>query len=228
MGLSVQPLDITIDSDIPTSGGLGSSAACVVAGILLAQTVEGLPIDIQLSLDVATEIEGHPDNVAPALLGGLVSTFVTDERAYSTRYDVGECLRFVVCAPQYEVRTHEARQVLPESFSLGDVVWQMGRCVAAVHALSSGDAELFGASCDDRLHEPYRKGLIKDYELLRSCALNAGADAFFISGSGSAMVALAASDVQARKVEEALRKSCPDMWIQSLPASLRGAYIHEG
>ena len=226
LGTQARPLHITILSPIPLSGGLGSSSACVIAGIGAAMALSPEGFDRARALELAVAIEGHPDNVAPALLGGLVSSFV-DERGQttSTRMDVAGNLRFVAVAPPYEVRTAEARRVLPTEVTRETAVWQMGRCVAVVRALELGDAALLAAACHDRLHEPYRAKLIPDYEPLREAALAAGACAYMISGSGSTMLAVADGDETAARVADALRAERPDFWLQTLPANTLGTTV---
>ena len=225
LGLKPQPLHITILSPIPLSGGLGSSSACVIAGIGAAMALSPEGFDRARALELAVRLEGHPDNVAPALLGGLVSSFVDGDVTTSTRMDVADNLRFVAIAPPYEVRTSEARRVLPTEVSRDTAVWQMGRCVAMVRALELGDASLLSAACHDRLHEPYRAKLIPDYDALRRAALDAGACGFIISGSGSTMIAVTDGDEVAACVREALAQACPGYWLQTLPANTLGTTV---
>lgn len=225
LGLEAVPLRITILSPIPLSGGLGSSSACVIAGVAGAMALAGEGFDRERALELACVIEGHPDNVAPALLGGLVSSFVDGDVTTSTRMDVADNLRFVAIAPPYEVRTADARRVLPETVSRETAVWQMGRCVAVVRALETGDAALMAAACHDRLHEPYRAKLIPDHDVLREAALAAGACAFMISGSGSTMLAVADGDEVAARVAAALARTCPGYWLQTLPANTLGTTV---
>lgn len=225
LGTDTVPLHITILSPIPLSGGLGSSSACVIAGVGAAMALSGGGFSRERALELAVAMEGHPDNVAPALLGGLVSSFVDGDLTTSTRMDVAGNLRFVAIAPPYEVRTADARRVLPEEVSRETAVWQMGRCVAMVRALELGDAGLLSSACHDRLHEPYRAKLIPDYETLRSAALEAGACAFFISGSGSTMIAVADGDATAARVASAFADACPGYWLQTLPANTLGTTV---
>ena len=225
LGLEARPLHITILSPIPLSGGLGSSSACVIAGIGAAMALSPEGFDRTRALELAVKLEGHPDNVAPALLGGLVSSFVDGDVTTSTRMDVADNLRFVAVAPPYEVRTAEARRVLPTEVSRDTAVWQMGRCVAVVRALETGDAELLADACHDRLHEPYRARLIPDYDVLRAAALGAGACAFMISGSGSTMIAVADGQKSADAVRDALAATCPGYWLQTLPANTLGTTV---
>lgn len=226
------PLHITIDSPIPLSGGLGSSSACVVAGVVAAQVLHGNGLCAAAALDVACALEGHPDNVAPALMGGLVSSYVDGHRTHSVRFDVSPRWSFVAIAPPYEVRTADARKVMPKEVSTSTCVWQMGHLVATVHALESGDADLLTTSCQDLLHEPYRSALIADYEPLRRTALAAGATAYVISGSGSTMLAICESPELAARVAAAVQGMVENhiegLWVRVLGARTQGAVVVEG
>ncbi len=226
-------LHITIDSPIPLSGGLGSSSTCVVAGVAAAQALHGGGFDAASALDVATFLEGHPDNVAPALMGGLVSSFVDGEaRTHSLRFDVAENLCFVAIAPPYEVRTADARKVMPAQVPTSTAVWQIGHCVAAVQALQTGDAKLVASACQDKLHEPYRAALIADYEPLRRTSLAAGAAAYLISGSGSTMLAVCDGRACAERVAGAIcgmvENHIDGLWVRVLDANATGAVVTVG
>ena len=222
-------LHITIDSPVPLSGGLGSSSTCVVAGVVAAQVLHAGGIDTDVALDFATRIEGRPDNVAPALMGGLGSSFVDDGRTHSLRFDIAPNLTFVAIAPPYEVRTAEARKVMPKEVSVETAVWQMGHCVAVVDALRRGDAELLSAAAKDRLHEPYRATLIPDYEPIRRTALAAGGAAFLISGSGSTMLAITdgrdAAEHVAASVSNMVENHVVGLWVRVLAANSRGTSV---
>ena len=224
-GYEPVPLHIDIQSPIPLSGGLGSSSACGVAGILASMLVNGVDaedIDEHDVLRIAVAMEGHPDNVAPAILGGVVSSFVMEGDTVSTREDVDERLRFVTIAPPFEVRTEDARAVMPKQIPIETAIWQMGRCMPTVQALQHGDLELLSKACDDRLHEPYRKKLIPCYEQVREAAFQAGAAAFFISGSGSSMIAVCDDDAHAQRIADAFRATVPDAWVRVLTACEEG------
>ena len=225
LGVEPEKLRITILSPIPLSGGLGSSSTCVIAGVAAAQILGLGKYDAEQCLVLSTRIEGHPDNVAPAIMGGLVSSFVEGDDTTSTRMDVADNLRFIAVAPPYEVRTADARRVLPTEVPASTAVWQMGRCVAVVRALETGDAELLAKANHDKLHEPYRSKLIPDFEPLKAAALDAGACAFMISGSGSTMLAVANGEKTAARVEAALHEARPDFWLRNLPANSLGTTV---
>ena len=207
----------------------------MVAGVVAAQLLNGDCFDPQAALNVATFLEGHPDNVAPAIMGGLVSSFSDGRDTRSLRFDVADGISFVAIAPPYEVRTADARKVMPESVSTETCVWQVGHAVATVQALQSGDCDLLSAACQDRLHEPFRARLIPDYEPLRRTALAAGAAAFLISGSGSTMLAVCDGDEGARRVANAVNNMVENhidgLWVRVLGCSLadcpRPSLLHD-
>ena len=225
LGVAPQPLHIHEECPIPSSGGLGSSSTCIVAGICAAQAFAGISFDRAETLNLATQIEGHPDNVAPAVMGGLVSSFVEDDTTVTTRWVVAPNLRFVCLAPPYRVLTADARKALPAMVPMSSVSWQVGHCLAMVSALASGRAADIAACCHDRIHEPYRAPLIPDYGRLQRCALDAGACTFLISGSGAAMLAICDSAHAAERVVRAAQDLMPELWTQTMCASERGASV---
>jgi homoserine kinase len=222
---NARPVAIHIASPLPLSGGLGASSTCVVAGVVAALLLSGRTFDRSLALNIATSIEGHPDNVAPALFGGLTSSFVEAGITHAAVMPVGENLRFVCMAPPYVVKTEQARRLLPLEITRADAVWQMGRCVAMADALERGDAELISHACHDKLHEPHRMRLIPDYDQLRTRSLAAGACAFVISGSGSSMIAIADGDEVAQRVLTAIEGTVEDMWVKVLTAQTEGTRV---
>ena len=225
LGVPSQALHIHEECPIPSSGGLGSSSTCVIAGIAAAQALAGLDLDRAFTASLATRIEGHPDNVAPAVMGGLVSSYVEDEQTVTTRWVVAPNLRFVCMAPPYRVLTADARKALPSMVPMGSVSWQVGRCLAMVSALALGHSAEIAACCHDRIHEPYRAPLIPDYERLQACALGAGAVTFLISGSGATMLAICDSNRSAQSVEDAARAAMPNLWVRTLRASEQGVSV---
>ena len=228
LGLPSQPLHIHEDTPIPGSGGLGSSSACVVAGIAAAQALAGREIDRPFTLSLATRIEGHPDNVAPAVMGGLVSSYVDGTTTKTTRWPIAPNLRFVCLAPPYRVLTSDARMALPSMVPMSTVSWQVGRCLAMVSALASGNAAQIAACCHDRIHEPYRSPLIPDYARLQDIALHSGAITFLISGSGAAMLAICDDDGPAQAVAQAAQQAMPELWVRVMRASERGVSARLG
>lgn len=222
LGLAPQAVALSQTVGVPLSGGLGSSSTCIVAGVAAALASAGLAWDADETLRRACAIEGHPDNVAPAVHGGLTASFVTDGEVTCLRSDVDAGWRFVVVSPDYEVRTEDARRALPATVAHADAARQLGRCLGVVRALENGDGALLGRACEDRLHEPYRRLLIRDHDACREACLAAGADAFWISGSGSSMVAACRGDETAERVHAAVPNDLP---ARILRAQSRGTTL---
>lgn len=179
---------IHIDSDIPFARGLGSSATCIVGGLAAAFVWHHKELNPYEVLALATEMEGHPDNVAPAIFGSLCTSVVDDESMIvcKTAMDPWHALAVI---PNFEVLTAQARKCIPETISHHAAALQAARAVLFVQGLERGDQQLVCASCKDVLHEPYRAHLIPEYEhLSRTAASNLVP--FWISGSGSTMLAI--------------------------------------
>ena len=154
-GRSLKGINIQAHNNILHSSGLGSSAAAIVAGIYGANELLGKPMDTNGLLKLAAEIEGHPDNVAPALLGGLVVSIMTESEIITCRYEVPP-LTIVIVKPDVHWQTRMARSVLPKSVSRADVIFNIGRTALVIDALRNADLDLLQKVMDDRIHQSYR------------------------------------------------------------------------
>lgn len=200
-------VDIDATSDIPVARGLGSSAAAVVAGALLANAALDGNLDAAAIIDIAAELEGHPDNVAPSTLGGAVLSVRGDAHHYtSVPLTVHSSLRFVFVVPDFEVRTSVARAALPQSIDFATAVNAAGRAAALVAGLQSGDTEILRPALDDVLHVPFRRALVRGYDTVTAAAIGAGAIGATLSGSGSTIVAVTHKD-DATAVSEAAQRA---------------------
>ncbi len=209
-GYDAAPVKIGIDADIPLTGGLGSSSTCIVTGVAAGLLACGQDAEPSRVIEIANAIEGHPDNVVACVLGSLASSCTTeDDELIIVSWPVDERWRFALLCPPYAVRTDKARMVLPKEVPHRVVEWQSSRCLALVRALGEGDGELLGAVLSDRIHEPYRKQLIPDHDRAKKLALDAGASGFWISGSGSALLAACLSDDDAEAVSAAWEREFP-------------------
>jgi homoserine kinase len=189
-GVNPRPFRLRTINHIPMMSGLGSSSAAIVGGLIAGNELIQHPFTRDDLLTLATEMEGHPDNVGPALLGGLIVAVATASMPVITQVDVPP-LQAVVVTPDFRVATDEARRILPPMLSRHDAIFNIGRAALVVQALSRGDFDLLGRAMDDRLHQPYRKHLIKGYDDVVSAAKEAGASAVVISGSGPTLLAFA-------------------------------------
>jgi homoserine kinase len=215
-GHQPQGLQLRSLNRIPMMGGLGSSSAAIVGGLVAANELAHHPLTHHQLLDLAIEIEGHPDNVAPALLGGLVIVAADERGPIVDRVDLPE-MKVVAINPDLRVATQTARRILPTTVSRADAIFNAGRVALVTLALARGDFELLGRAMDDRLHQPLRKYLIIGYDDVVSAAKSAGAAAMAISGSGPSMIAFApdhhAEIAQAMKDAFAANKIDSRTWI---------------
>jgi homoserine kinase len=199
-------VELTVTSDIPVARGLGSSAAAVVAGVLLANEALDGSLDSAAVIDIAASLEGHPDNVAPSTLGGAVLSVRTSGHRYrSARLMVHRSLRFVFLVPNFEVRTSVARAALPSQLDYETAVTAASRAGALVLGLQTADAELLAAGLDDVLHVPFRRALVAGYAHVTTAAITAGAIGATLSGSGSTIVAVAQNGAVNEVCKAALR-----------------------
>ena len=223
-----EPFGVSIDiqTEVPVARGLGSSSNCVVAGIMAAAALTGHTVTREELVAMATRVEGHPDNVAPAILGAAVCSFTPDGRLpRCLRYDVSDRLRFVTVIPPYEVHTSEARKVVPQEVPLSTAVWQMGRVAGLTRGLETGDASLIADANDDRLQEPYRRALIPDYNAIRETCLAGGAKTMWISGSGSTLMAVTDDTIVAKFLQVRLKERFPECETHILTCDTCGAQI---
>ena len=220
------PVRLDIQTEVPVARGLGSSSTCVVAGIMAAAALTSHTVDRAELVRIAAAVEGHPDNVAPAILGGAVCSFTPEGGLpRCLRYEVSENLRFITVIPPYEVHTSEARKVVPQEVPLADAVWQMGRIAGMTRGLETGDLDLVAAANDDRLQEPYRRALIPDYDAVRACCLEGGAKTMWISGSGSTLMAVTDDTIVAKFLQVRLRERFPECDTRILTCDTEGAQI---
>ena len=214
---------ITIDNHVPVSRGLGSSAVCIVGGLMGANLWFDSPLDKEEILTLATEMEGHPDNVAPAILGNLNVSFTDSlENIQNVAFKVSSDLFFVALIPDYQLSTKKARQVLPKSMDYQTVSYQVGHAVALSKALEIGDLQLIRQAIIDKMHEPFRSKLIPDYSAVKSiCEKDGGV--LYISGSGSTLMAIASNLNDAQKIIDETKKSFPNWETHLLSVDTKGA-----
>lgn len=214
-------------ADIPVSRGLGSSSALLVGGVMAANELHSLGLSRNELLDIATALEGHPDNVVPALMGGLSASALVAGKPVSVRYPLSEKLRFTALIPPFELPTAKARGVLPHYIPREDAIFNVSRGALLLSALGSGDAKLLRVAMDDRIHEPYRIPLIKGFDIARGLAYKCGAASICISGAGSTLLCVSDKEDFADKVAADLGGVLPDWQVLPLEVEQNGAYIVE-
>lgn len=213
MGAPAPRGTLRMSSRIPVSRGLGSSAAATAAGLALAAASGGTEFDRKAALVTATELEGHPDNAAPCLLGGLVGVAWAADGPRAFRLPLSDRIGFAWAAPPVEVRTDHARSVLPANVPHATASRALGRVAALVHGLALADRDLLRIGFADDLHVPYRLELVPGADSALDAGVSAGAWAVTVSGSGSGLIAVceAGSEVKvADAMGNALRMAVPD------------------
>lgn len=175
---------------IPMTRGMGSSSACIISGLLAANELSKVKAPIEDILQLAVKIEGHPDNVAPALLGGIVIGAVSDKEFRYVRIEAPKDLRYAVMVPSFTISTEKARKILPKTVPHKDAVFNASRTGLLVASLMTHKYENLHLALDDRLHQPYRKTLIPDMEVIFKKAKEYGAKGVFLSGAGPSIIAI--------------------------------------
>jgi homoserine kinase len=201
---------IQMRNRIPLARGLGSSAAAAVAGILAGAALAGEVLPVERALALATEIEGHPDNAAAALLGGFTIAAQGDPPT-AIRFDIPRDLRAVLFIPDLRLATREMRAALPAKVPLVDAVANIQRVALGVAALAAGDAAGLGHLTVDRLHEPYRAKVYPQLPQLVEAARGSGALGACLSGAGSTIIAFADTLTTLTRIEGAFRAAAADL-----------------
>ena len=182
--------------DIPICRGLGSSAACIVGGVAAAGSLMGNILSLDEIIEIATEIEGHPDNVVPAAVGGMVVSIKDGEKVNYSKIRVPNELKFAAMIPDFQVSTALSRQILPQAYVKEDCIFNISRSAMLISALYNGEFDKLRTCFNDKIHEPYRKKLIKNAEEILEKARETGAVGEFVSGSGSTLMAVVDKDTE--------------------------------
>lgn len=202
----IRGVKIHIDAHIPIGRGLGSSAALLVAGAIGANVLRGNKLSTQGLLNITNAMEGHPDNLAPAFFGGLTASMVDNGLPVTVNFPLHPDWEFLALIPDFEVSTNFARSVLPAQLPRADAVYNISHGAMVLKALELGDEKLLRTAMQDRLHQPYRKSLITDYDAIEALVRTTGA-AFCVSGAGPTLLCVTLDE----KLEEKLAKKLPSI-----------------
>jgi homoserine kinase len=221
---------IKLTNNIPLARGLGSSAAAITGGIVAANALLGYPLTGEELLQVATNFEGHPDNVAPALLGGLVISVMDEEQVFSHKVSLQTKLQIGAVIPHFTLSTKNGRQVLPQQVSREDAIFNIGRTALLVAAFLQGNYDLLQYGMQDRLHQPYRSSLIPGMESAFQKAKEAGAQGVTLSGSGPTLVAFCLQNIDyiCQEMTSAFTKQGIEVSIMKLLPDNEGARVING
>lgn len=202
---------VAMVNQIPLARGLGSSAAATVGGLLAGNALLGDPLGTADLLRLATEIEGHPDNAAAALLGGFVVSAAVDGGVEAIRFDVPRDLRAVLLIPDLRLSTAEMRKVLPAKVPRADAVANLGRVALGVAGIAGRRVDMLRFLTEDRLHEPYRAVAYPQLPKIQAAVRDAGAIGVCLSGAGSTIVAFVDTVAGVARIEAAFRAAAADV-----------------
>ncbi|MGJ5675003.1 MAG: homoserine kinase [Nostochopsis sp.] len=227
------PVQIEIKLGVPLARGLGSSATAIVGGLVGANVLAGEPLSQSQVMELAIAMEGHPDNVVPALLGGcrLAATGVENQPLRPQEWEICQipwCKNIVpvVAIPDFELSTKEARQVLPTQVSRADAIFNTAHLGLLLRGLDTGNGDWLKAGLQDKLHQPYRKALIPGYDAVNAMAIAAGAYGMVISGAGPTLLALtdtSNSEAVAAAMSTAWQSQGISPTVRSLEIDTQGA-----
>ncbi|MEG0614476.1 MAG: homoserine kinase [Oscillospiraceae bacterium] len=193
-GRPFKSLKIRQINNIPMTRGLGSSSACIIAGLFGANTLMGEPLSLDDLVNLSAQIEGHPDNTAPALLGGIVTAVYDGKIVHWVKQEVHTSLKFVVVIPDFELKTERARACLPSEVSHKDAVYNLSRAALFSASLLTGKYQNLRTAVHDKLHQPYRMELIPHARDVFDLAYSNNAYAAYISGAGPSIMAIVDND----------------------------------
>ena len=230
IGQTPSELKITVQSQIPIARGLGSSASVIVGGLLAANELLGKPADEVALLSIAAEVEGHPDNVTPSIVGGLVLTSLEDDGSVVYRkLDWPEEWQITVCIPDYELSTEISRSVLPKEVPMHDAVFNAKRLAMFIQAVNTKDANLMKMALHDRLHQPYRMKLVPGLDkIMENLKHEENVLGCVLSGAGPAIVVISQKN-NLDRIKSIIKDTWEDMNVKvnimTLPVETQGAQI---
>ena len=214
---------IAITGDVPLARGLGSSVTARLGCVAALNALLGTPLDRTALLEIVTQLEGHPDNAAPAVFGGFTAAGMVGSEVRVQRFPVDSKALFVTLIPTFEVPTPEARKLVPQQFSKADTVHSLGRAALITGAFAGGNLKQLRGLFDDRIHQPYRQQLIPQLPEVIAAGEKAGAIGGWLSGSGSTIICLVSEGTRtARKVAAAMGAVLPGSAVHLLGADPRG------
>lgn len=213
------------DMDIPMARGLGSSASAIVGGIYAANYLMGNLMNNDEIIETAVEIEGHSDNVVPAILGGFCISIYKEEKIIVSKVNVPHDLKFLIMIPNYELSTDKARSILPMEYATEDVVFNISRTALLINAFNTQDKALLKTALEDAIHEPYRRTLIKEYPAILDYSYKVGALGTTISSSGPTILSIVDNQETYVKIKEFINSNYSGWDVKLLSINTPGTLI---
>ena len=225
MSEELRGVKIHIDAQIPVCRGLGSSAALLVAGAMGANVLRGNKLSTQGLLNITNAMEGHPDNLAPAFFGGLTASMVDNGLPVTVNFPLHPDWEFLALVPDFDLPTTLAREALPGQYSRADAVYNISHGAMVLKALELGDEKLLRNAMQDRIHQPYRKALVTDYEKIEGLIRTTGA-AFCLSGAGPTLLCITRNPGLEEKLAKKIHDITEANWeMIPLHVEFQGAHV---
>lgn len=229
IGARMPTLRVTMTNRIPIGKGLGSSAAALVGGLMAGNALAGTPLTAQEILELANELEGHPDNVSAAIFGGFTISAFDGQRVVCASIEPSPQWRAVMYLPDHALATKTARKILPSQISRADAIFNISRAALLAYAFATQRAGFMQIGTQDRLHQPYRVPLVRGMPEMLEAACGAGAQGAALSGAGPSLIAFATLNAQAAQVRDAFTETARKLKLNGdvkiLKLSARGAYV---
>jgi homoserine kinase len=216
-------IEVVVQGEVPAARGLGYSATVRVGVVAALNKLAGARLDRDELLQLATALEGHPDNASPAIFGGFTVSGMVKGEVCCLHFPVSPKARFVVLIPRFKISTKKALRLMPSSYSKADTAHALSRASVITAAFAGGELELLRGMFDDRVHQPYRERLIPQLSKVIRAGEKAGAIGGFLSGSGSSIVCVTLRKGTA--VANAMQRQLSASEIRALPAANRGFEI---
>ncbi|MDR5587646.1 MULTISPECIES: homoserine kinase [Clostridium] len=230
-GYVINGLEISIlKQDIPISRGLGSSSSCIIGGLVGANEILGGKFSKDELLEMAVEIEGHPDNVAPALFGGIVVAIIENNKTVYNKIEIKDKVKFITIIPDFRLSTEEARKVLPKQISRQDGIYNIGRAALMISCFATDRYDLIRSACNDALHQNYRKELIPHFDDVYNKCYELGALGCYLSGAGPTIMSIIDNGANgfSNNIKQYLEDHSIKWGVLELQADNKGAFVIKG
>lgn len=228
-GRGVKGVKIVQDSAIPMTRGLGSSSGCIIGGMLAANVLTGRTLSYRDILDLAAKMEGHPDNVAPALYGGMCVSMPAGGTTQFKSIKIDPKIKFAIMVPDFFVATKKSRGVLPEYVLRSDAAFNIQRSSMFVAAMATGDMDMLKYAVQDKLHQQYRKAYIDGFDDIMTMSYKCGSRATYLSGSGPTIVSIIDKDYHdfTNKMHEFFKENSHQWMCRVLDVDNVGSVVSE-
>ena len=227
LGKKINGIKIRMNTNIPVSRGLGSSSSCIVGGVFGANALLYGGLSKEELFEIAVMIEGHPDNIAPCVYGGLTASMVEKEKPYTVHYNISDKLKFCALIPNFETSTKEARKILPKKVAFSDAVFNISRVSVLLKALETGDMNLISMALKDKIHQIYRSTLIHECDDVSEICIVDGSSAIFVSGSGPTLMNIITDDKFPEKIKDGISKLKFGWEIKLLETDKNGVVVEK-